>query len=327
MPTRIGLLSSAHLHAAGYISALRRIEGCEFVGLWDDDVARAREFAAKWGGEVFAQPSDLLSQCEAVIVASENRKHADHVALAAEFGLPSLCEKPLVATRDERDRMFEAVDRGGTWVMTAFPTRFSPAFQRLLQRVRADEIGPIVGICATNRGTCPLGWFVETAQSGGGAAIDHVVHVADLLSVLTGRLPRRVTSFMANRMYGESWEDSALLTMEYVDGLFATLDSSWSRPKSYKTWGDVTMNVVGERGVIELDMFNQGFDVFTNTDMRHGLAGYGSDLDAGLVDDFLNCIEEDTTPAISGEDGWRAVQVALAGYESVRLGGEAVSVR
>ncbi len=82
------------------------------MGLWDDDVARAREFAAKWGGEVFAQPSDLLSQCEAVIVASENRKHADHVALAAEFGLPSLCEKPLVATRDERDRMFEAVDRG-----------------------------------------------------------------------------------------------------------------------------------------------------------------------------------------------------------------------
>lgn len=320
MPTRIGLLSSAHLHAAGYVSALRRMKDCEFVGLWDDDEGRAREFAAKWGGEVFTQPSDLLSQCEGVIVASENRKHADHVALAAAHGLPSLCEKPLVTSREERDRMFEAVDRAGTWVMTAFPTRFSPAFQRLLQRVRADEIGPIVGVCATNRGTCPFGWFVNTDRSGGGAAIDHVVHVADLLSVLTGRLPQRVTSFMGNRMYGQSWEDSALLTLEYDDGLFVSLDSSWSRPKSYKTWGDVTMNVVGERGLIEMDMFAQAFDVYSDPSMRHRIASYGSDIDFGLITEFISCVRTGATPSISQDSGWSAVAIALAAYESARSG-------
>lgn len=111
-----------------------------------------------------------------------------------------------------------------------------------------------------------------------------------------------------------------MLTLEYANGFFATLDSSWSRPKSYKTWGDVTMNAVFEQGVIELDLFNQHLDVYRNESMRHGLAGYGSDLDRLLVADFLRCIREDSEPAVTGEDGLAASRIALAAYESARRG-------
>lgn len=326
MPVRFGFLSTAHMHCWGYANGMKHNPRAELVGVWDPDRARGEKFAESFGIRVFDTPDEVCEAVDAVAITAENKRHAEYGAIAARHGKHMICEKPLVTSKEEWELLSGAASRAGVKIMTAFPCRYSPAFLRLVQRVKAGDIGKINAICATNRGSCPFGWFTETEKSGGGSLIDHVVHVADLLWVLLDEAPVKVQAQVGNNMYGQSWEDTAMLTLEYADGKFVTLDSSWSRPKSYKTWGDVTMNVVGEQGVIELDMFNQAVDVFTNTDMRHGLAGYGSDLDAGLVDDFLNCIENDTPPAISGEDGWRAVQVALAGYESVRRGGEAVAV-
>jgi predicted dehydrogenase len=191
---------------------------------------------------------------------------------------------------------------------------------RLNERLQNGEIGEIVGICATNRGRCPWGWFVQKELSGGGAMIDHTVHVADLFRVLLGKEPVSVQAYTGNRIYDQSWEDSAMLSLEFPGKLFATLDSSWSRPKSYKTWGDVTMNVVGERGVIELNMFSQAFDIYSEETPSHRITGFGSDLDAALIADFARCVRDNAPVPISMEDGWKAVQVALAGYESAQSG-------
>jgi predicted dehydrogenase len=121
-------------------------------------------------------------------------------------------------------------------------------------------------------------------------------------------------------MYRQAWEDIAMLTIEFKKGVVATLDSSWSRPKTYKTWGDVTMNLVGTGGTIEVDLFNQQFDVYSEGKKTHSVAGYGSDMDKALVRSFIECIEKDSASPITAFDGLQAVRVALAGYESVRTG-------
>ena len=106
-----------------------------------------------------------------------------------------------------------------------------------------------------------------------------------------------------------------MLNLEFPSGVFASLDSSWSRPQSYKTWGDVTMNIVGEKGVIELDLFNQEVQVYTD---RHSVAGYGSDLDDMLVAEFIDCIKTGRQPQTDLEAGLAASAVAIAGYESLK---------
>lgn len=313
-------MSSAHMHAWGYAAGLQRNPDAALAGIWDPVAERGVAFARQFQTEAFASADELFEVCDAVIVTCENKLHAPYVELAATAGKAILCEKPLATNEAEKDRMFAAVEAAGVKLMTAFPCRYSPAFLRLRERVDAGEIGAIQAISATNRGRNPGGWFIQTELSGGGAMIDHVVHVTDLLRVLLKADPIQVQAFTGNNMYGQIWEDTAMLTIEFPGGVFATLDSSWSRPSSYKTWGDVTMNVVGEKGVAELNMFGQGFDHYVNEPQGIHLAGYGSDLDAGLVNDFLKCVRDDTPPPISGLDGWKASQVALAGYESVRTG-------
>lgn len=320
MPIRVGFLGVAHMHAWGYVHALQHRSDAQLAGVWDSDPQRAEAFASKSGQTAFADADQLLSEVDAVVICSENRQHAALGVVAAQHGKHILCEKPLVTSKEEADVFLGATKAAGVKLMTAFPCRYSPAWTRLKERVKAGDVEKIKAICATNRGRCPFDWFVETDKSGGGAMIDHTVHVADLLRDLLGKSPERVFAQTGHNMYEKAWEDTAMLTLDYGDGVFATLDSSWSRSQSFKTWGDVTMSVVGEEGVIEMDMFGQAIDRYQDANMRHTLMGWGSNLDGSLVDDFVRCILNDTAPTVSGEDGWEAARVALAGYEAVRTG-------
>lgn len=305
------------MHVWGYASAVRESPRAEFAGIWDEDESRRNKLAANFQTTPFTEMDHLLARCDAVIITSENSRHAELATAAANAGRHILCEKPLVITEEQGMQMLHAVLNGGVKLMTAFPCRFSPAYRRLKERVAHGEIGQVKAICATNRGRCPFDWFVEKDKSGGGSMIDHVVHVADLLRDLLGQEVVSVHAQTGNNMYGKDWEDTAMLTLEFPGGLFATLDSSWSRPSSYKTWGDVTMNVVGEKGAIEMDMFGQSVDVYTNEDNRHNLFGYGSNLDSLLVDAFFDCLDG-AEAVVSGFDGLQAARIALAGYESAR---------
>ncbi|MCW5943998.1 MAG: Gfo/Idh/MocA family oxidoreductase [Fimbriimonadaceae bacterium] len=326
MALRIGFLGVTHMHAWGYAWGLRGRGDAEAIGVHEPDRDHAGRFSSDFQVPAFETAEALLDACDAVIVCSENTRHAECVELAAAAGKHVLCEKPLAPNDEHGRRILAAVERSGIKLMTAFPCRFSPAFRRLKDKVGAGTVGTVRGICATNRGSCPFGWFVERDKSGGGAMIDHVVHVADLLRALLEEEPVRVQAQIGHNVYGQDWEDTAMVTIEFGSGVFATLDSSWSRPKSYKTWGDVTMNVVGDTGVLEMDMFGWSADVYRNETMRYGLSGFGSNMDAGLTAAFIEAVLEDKEPVPNAYDGIQAARVAIAGYESVRRGGEPVAL-
>ena len=192
MSVRVGILTAAHVHTGSYVHCLKANPDSELVGLWDDDLERGKPYAERNGISFFEDLDALLAKVDAVVVTSENLRHGELVLKAAAKGKHILCEKPLAASEEEAEKISQAIKASGVKLSTAFPCRYSPAFMRLADRVRAGEIGAIKAICATNRGTCPGGWFIEPTKSGGGAMIDHVVHVTDLLRVLLGEEPSRV---------------------------------------------------------------------------------------------------------------------------------------
>lgn len=315
---RVGILSVAHLHANSYVHAFGKDPRTELAGLWDHDRQRGQDYAAARGLPFFEERDALLDASDAVCVCSENNLHLENVVAAAAKGKHVLCEKPLVAREEDAVAMREAVERAGILLMTAFPCRFSPAFARLKERVRNGDVGRVRAICATNRGSCPGGWFTQPELSGGGAMIDHVVHVTDLIRDLLGEEPARVQAQTGNNMYGQAWEDTAMVTLEFPSGIFASLDSSWSRPAGFKTWGDVTMTVVGEGGTIEMDMFGPSVSVYGENGYRS--SAYGSDLDAAMIEAFLRACLDGAPVPTTLHDGLQAARTALAGYRSLETG-------
>ena len=313
MPIRVGILSCAHMHTYGFVATIRHRSDTEVVGIWDPEAERGQAFAEKNQTKYFADRAELLAQVDAVLIGSPNKLHADDIAAAAAANVHILCEKPIATTPEEAAQIRGAISGRDRVFMTAFPCRYSPSYDKL--KASIDKIAPVKALMTTNRGSCPWGWFTEPELSGGGAMIDHTVHVADLMMDLLGEVPSQVHAQVGKGMYQKDWEDIAMLTLDFPSGIFATLDSSWSRPDGYKTWGDVTMTVVGENGVIEMDMFGQ--EIHRYSKAGHTVAGYGSNMDALMTEEFLNAIKENRTAKTSMEDGLKAAEIAMAAYASL----------
>jgi predicted dehydrogenase len=314
-------MSVAHMHAYSYASAINQLPNATLVGIADHDPERAKSAAKQFETRAYDRYEDLLSaDIDAVVVASENVRHYDLTRMAAAAGKHVLCEKPLATTVADGRAMIEACSEAGVQLMTAFPCRFSPAVGRLKSAVDSGAIGKVLAIRGTNRGRCPFGWFTEPALSGGGAVIDHTVHVTDLMRWLTRQEVREVYAEIDNRMFRQDFDDLGFLTMEFEGGVFATLDSSWSRPKSFPIWGDVTMAVVGEKGTLTADLFSQNLVLYNDRTNGVEWHSWGSNVDLLMMDAFVDAIAGERAVPVSGEDGLRAAEVALAAYQSARQG-------
>ncbi len=323
---KIGILSFAHMHAASYAAALAAHPGADLVGIADVDAERGRRQAEVFNTQFFEGEAALLDQnLDGVVVTSENVHHRRLVEMAAGAGVKAiLCEKPLATTLEDAQAMIDVCRAAGVTLATAFPCRYSPAYQRLHEQVSAGAIGDVLALRGTNHGKMPGGWFTDTALSGGGAVIDHTVHVADLNRHLLGREAVEVYAEIGHGFYHQKWEDTGFLSIRYDGGVFATLDTSWSRPASYPTWGDVTLQVLGTGGVLELDMFKQNLVSYGAEGQGTSWVPWGSDTDAGLITDFLKLAGGQRVPLLaSGEDGLAALAVALAAYRSAELGAPA----
>ncbi len=318
MPTRLVILGAAHVHAPSFAAAFLADPRAQVTGVWDHDAARGQAFAEERGLAFIADLDEALKGADAAVICSENMRHAELIEAAVAADLHVLCEKPIAANGEQAERIEKAAAASDKVMATAFPCPFSPAFAQVLARVQSGDMGRILAISATNRGTCPGGWFTQPEHSGGGAMIDHVVHAADLIRRLMGGEALAASATVGSGMYGEEWEDTAHVMIELPGGAFATIDSSWSRPKGWRTWGDLTLRVTCDNGVLEADLFGQGPHQTRAEGFRH--LGVGANLDALMTADFLTAIETGAPPRSSLADGLAASRVALAAYASLSSG-------
>jgi predicted dehydrogenase len=317
-PVRIGMMSFAHMHATSYAHSIAARADTELVGIADHDPARAVEMAQRYETQAFGSYEALLAtpDLDAVVICSENRRHRELAERAAAAGKHILCEKPLATTVADAEAMIAACKHAGVQLMTAFPCRYSPVMQRLKAVLESGSAGEIVAIRGTNRGRNPGGWFIDKAQSGGGATMDHTVHVTDLMRWILKDEVREVYAEISNGISHAGFDDVGFLSLTFQKGVFGTLDASWSRPKSFPTWGDVTLDVITERGTLSMDMFAQNLVLYSDRTDSVSWHHWGGNMDDGLVAAFAKAIAEGTPVPITGEDGLRAAEVALAAYRS-----------
>ena len=324
-PVRIGVLSAEHIHAPAYLALLAAMPGAHLVGVWDHDRQRAADAAAPVGTRVFDEIDGLLERADGVVIASANSHHRALVETAAAAGVHVLCEKPLATTLADARAIVDACDRAGVRLMTAFPTRWSPAARALESAVRSGALGTPVFIEGVNTGMMPdihAPWFVDPVLSGGGAVTDHVVHLADLYRWILRSEVVEVYA-VANRILQERFarvETGGLVSMRFASGVSATIDCSWSKPRSYPTWGGLSVQAIGTGGAFEIDAFRQRLAVYGTAEVGISWPAWGPDADQGMLEEFVSVVRDDREPAVTGVDGLRAVEIVDAAYRSIATG-------
>ena len=320
---RIGILSTAHSHAHSYATCLHTMADVELVGVADENSTRGRAFAERFDTRVFDSPEALLTEgLDGVIICSANRHHQPLTELAARHTRHILCEKPIATTLGDAEAMIDTCARTGAKLQIAFPVRFALPVLRLRALLQSGALGTIYSLKTTNHGQLPGGWFVDRELAGGGAVIDHTVHVIDLLRwFFNAEISEVYAEIGVGLLHdGLDIDDAGILSFTLSNGIYGTLDTSWSRPSAFPTWGDVTIEVVAERGWARLDAFKQQLAVYSNRASKAQWVGWGGNMDLGLMRDFVAMIADGRAPSITGQDGLRALQVALAAYQSATAG-------
>jgi UDP-N-acetylglucosamine 3-dehydrogenase len=317
---RVGLVSFAHVHAPALAGTLARLEQVDFTGIHDEDEKRGRAAASAHGARWHPTLEALLEASEATVLASTNVDHRGYTEAAARARVHVLCEKPLATTIADAQAMIDACRSAGVQLGTAFPVRGSPAVMALKDAIADGALGRIRAVRATNPGQYPGLWFGDKRLAGGGAAMDHTVHAADAIRWVLDEEFARVHAELGSFIYGLDVEDCGVITCDLAGGAFASIDCSWSRPQTFPTWGGVTLHVVGDKATVDVDVFRQALTHYDDTAGRTRLVGWGDDLTERMVVGFVDAILAGRPVPIDGEDGLRALEVAIAAYRSSESG-------
>jgi predicted dehydrogenase len=317
---RIALVSFAHVHAQSYARVLTELEKdgiAEMCAVYDDDSRRlafARErFESK---KLYSDIEELARDpdIDAAIVTSENTKRAGLAISLLNGGKHVLAEKPISSKVADAVRMVQLASENGLTLGTAFPMRHHDAPQSM-KRVLSD-LGGIRSISSANPGRFPGLWFADPAASGGGAIMDHTVHVADLARWFSGKEFSEVYALRGRSVAGEgSGEGSGLVLCKLEDDTPVSVDCSWSRLAGWPTWGNVFVSACAEKGAAVLSAFNE--NLWTVVQGSYKWSYYGPDADKKMILDFVRAVENHSQALATGVDGLRALEVVAAAYESI----------
>jgi len=331
----VAIVGCAHQpHAWSYARALTSTPSARLVSVFDEDPALARSVADDFAVPVTGDLDALLAsrELDAVVVCSPTAQHRRQVEAAAAAGCHVFSEKPIATTVADAQAMITACQDAGVQLHVAFVIRFLPHVRVVKKAIDAGSLGKVIGIRAGNRGRPPLpprypAWITQAHQSGGGALIDHSVHLTDVVRHLTGREVVSVAAEAGTLLWGADVEDCALLSLVLESGAVAGLDPSWSVPANNPWDYDFFLRIVGTGGSVDLDDLAESVQIVSGK--RAGglrLSAFAEDPDTEMIETFCASVQQGSliTPCASGEDGLRALEVALAGYASASSGAKFV---
>ncbi|HEV7992542.1 MAG TPA: Gfo/Idh/MocA family oxidoreductase [Gemmatimonadaceae bacterium] len=189
-PLRIGLLGCGQIARAVHLPVLRVLPNVRLAAIADaNDAALAAAAELVPHAARFADFHALIGSgdLDAVVICLPPHLHAPSAIAAFEAGLHVYLEKPLAPSAADGARVLDAWRRAGTIGMIGFNFRFHPQAERIRQRVRAGEIGTVLGIRSVFS-ILPhqIPEWKRTRALGGGVLLDLASHHVDLVHHLLG---------------------------------------------------------------------------------------------------------------------------------------------
>lgn len=332
---KIGVVSFAHPHALSYVTCIKQLDNTELCGITDRDKHRGKEMAIKFGTKFYNSINELLSKAnpDAVIVTSENRFHYQDCVPAAEEGVNILCEKPMTTRLEDAEKLVKMVNNTGIVFQMCYVMRYHRVALTVKELIEKEVIGNVKVMIGTNKlnitNILIADWFTNPDLSGGGAVMDHTVHLSDLMRWYCEKEARRVYSIVGDNIFKQlKVEDHFFTIIEFEDNVVGSIDGSWCIPENYPTWGEVGMNIYGDKGAIIIDAFNQYLKLISGRRNAKPIIYryYGCNADLEMIREFAECvlngIKETRADVV---DGLRGVEITLASYESIKKG-EAVDI-
>lgn len=221
---RLGVLGAGKFANVVLLPLLRKVPSLELVGLASasgvSGADAARKYRFKYATSDEAQILDD-PEINTVAVLTRHHLHARQTVDALDAGKHVFCEKPLALSWQELESIAAALRRSGRILMVGFNRRFAPMTVRLQEAM--EGVGePLVMHYRVNAGYLPPSHWVHDPVQGGGRIVGEACHFIDLMTLLAGGPPRRVSA--SGLPEGERYrEDNVVIHLTFGDGSLGTL--------------------------------------------------------------------------------------------------------
>lgn len=310
---RTAVIGVGHLggqHAR--IHAALQAEGVsQFVAVCDLDETRAQKVAAEWHTESSTDWRALIGKVDAVSLAVPTESHSEIACGLLAAGTHVLVEKPISRTLEEADQMIAAGRNGGAILQVGHAERFNPALVALRPHVRNPVYFEIHRV----------GQF--TARSLDiDVVLDLMIHDLDIVQWLVGEEVEVTGLHAVGIPILTGRVDAANARLEFASGAVA----------------NITASRVGTEKIRKMRFFQPrdyiAVDYTTNHASISNLAPSSAGPWPGVrtqilevidveplraeIEAFLLAARSSSTPVVSGEDGRRALALALRTLEQIQ---------
>src|SRR2546427_3394627 len=282
----------------------------QFVSVCDIDDARANEAGQQYKVQAVNKWQTLIGDVDAVSLAVPTESHGEIACGLLEAGIHVLVEKPISRTLDEADRMIAAANKSGAILQVGYAERFNPAMIALRPHVRNPVYFEIHRV----------GQF--TARSLDiDVVLDLMIHDLDIVQWLVGsevditNVHAVGIPILTNRV------DAANARIEFATGAVA----------------NITASRVGTEKIRKMRFFQPRdyivIDYATNYASISNLAQSNASPWPGVrtqvlevqnveplraeIESFFDAAIDHAKPLVSGEDGRRALSLALRTLEQI----------
>jgi len=242
------------------------IANAQIIAVSDVDVERAQALALDidLAGTVtaYSEPSKMISESviDAVIIASPDHMHVEHLRSAISAGLHILCEKP-IATNLEEARVIASeiqayeLTSGEARVHFGFMRRFDPSYLKLRELMESGDYGLPLFVRTITRNVSSAGITTE------GLYTNIAVHDFDVWRWLTGSEWKQVTSHYPrpSSLSPSGLVDPLVFTAQLDNQILMVADIVANNNYGY----DLRTEVLCEKGSLEIGTFG---DVYTRSD-------------------------------------------------------------
>ncbi|MBA7534440.1 Myo-inositol 2-dehydrogenase [subsurface metagenome] len=272
---------------------------------------------------------------DAVVVATPENLHRDIVVDSALAGKHVLLEKPIATTINDADAIIEQASKHNVKLMMGHILRFDTRYAQIKAAVEEKTIGkPLV--CYARR-NAPI---QEARRLGGRVEVEDYISVHDIDQAFW-YFNDRVVKVSAEIVEGAVMKELGVhdfiwITIRFKNGGLAIIETGWGlsegmvkwqRPASWGGFGDVCLELIGEKGSLYLDYRPMTLTAVDEEgwkfpDTLHWPLLHGEIVGDVLEEDryFLRVIRGEKEIITTGEDGKNALEVVLAAKQSYKEG-------
>ena len=320
----IGVLGVGEMGKRHAENLRRLVPQAQLVAVADASQERARQVAAELEiessyGSLEAMLED--KKIEAVLIATPDKFHAQAIEVAARAGKDILCEKPIALNLADAHAALDAVSKAGTRLQIGFMRRYDPAYAAAMKRIEAGEIGTPVVFKSVGRDKDEPPLAAYQSMLNGMVFYNNTIHDFDLARWMMRDEVTNVHAYTTTAIRPEvaQYGDivASVVNLQYKQGAIGNVESYVQAVYGY----DVRTEVVGSKGSIFVGSLETIPAVFLTarggerTLADHFLTRF-ADAYLEEVRDFVKNILDGRAPRVSGDDGLKALAIAVAAEES-----------